>query len=141
MVNSCNYHITSNWIFSSLCWLLCIISIYLQFILMNKNTNPYLTIVTIIFGLLFINYFIDSKYIYYICIMISLGSIVSYKIAKFIENVWLKFSFILSKIVPNILLTTIFIFLLTPLAILSRIFKAKTNFISSNTKNTAEIFF
>lgn len=68
--------------------------------------------------------------------MISLGSIVSYKIAKFIENVWLKFSFILSKIVPNILLTTIFIFLLTPLAILSRIFKAKTNFISSNTKKS-----
>ena len=103
---------------------------------MNKNTNSYLTIVTIIFGLLFINYFIESKYINYACLIISLGSIVSYKIAKFIEKLWLKFSLILSKIVPNILLTTIFIFLLTPLAILSRIFKANTNFININSKKS-----
>ena len=103
---------------------------------MTKRSNPYLTILTIIFGLLFINYFVESKYINYICLIICLIAIISLKSAKLIENVWLKFSFILSKIIPNILLTVILIFFLTPLAILSRIFKAKTNFISSNTEKS-----
>ena len=103
---------------------------------MKTNSKPYLTILTIVFGLLFINFFIESKYINYTCLIISLGSIISDKIAKFIETVWLKFSLILSKIVPNILLTIIFVFLLTPLAILSRIFKANTNFININSKKS-----
>ena len=41
---------------------------------------------------------------------------------------WEKLTILLSFIVPNILLSLIYFFILTPVAFLSKIFRAKTNF-------------
>ncbi len=61
-------------------------------------------------------------------ILVSGLSILSKKISNFIEKIWFNLALVLSKIIPNILLCLVYFFLLTPLALLSKIFKAKTDF-------------
>lgn len=99
---------------------------------MNMKSNPYLTILTIIFGLLFINIFLQIEEIIYICLALSAIGVTSFKLSKIIERLWITLSLILSKIVPNILLGLIFYLILTPLSILSKIFKYNSGYISKN---------
>ncbi len=56
----------------------------------------------------------------------------SKKISDLIEKLWFFISKILSFIVPNILLSIVFFLILTPLSIISKIFKSKTDYISKN---------
>ena len=100
--------------------------------------KPYSSILSIIFGFLVLNIFINSTYIHYLIIFISGICLVSTKISLIVEIYWLKLSLILSKIIPNILLAVVYIFLLTPLSILSKIFNAQTEF---KTKNQTKSLF
>lgn len=102
-----------------------------------KNTGPYLTILTILFGFLMINHFLKSDYIYYSIIVISGLSLISSKFSKYIELIWFKLSFVLSQIIPNILLSLIFFSFLTPLSLLSKLLKSKSDFlVKNNSKST-----
>ena len=103
---------------------------------MKIKSNPYLTSLTIVFGLLFLNIFFENKTLLYVTISISGLSIFWLKFSILIERYWFKIAYLLSQIVPNILLTLIFFFLLTPLSILSKIFGSKTNFKSINNDST-----
>ena len=103
---------------------------------MKIKSNPYLTIITIIFGLLLINLYVDNKLIIYLCLFLSAMAVFSLKFTKVIETIWIKLSFLLSQIIPNILLTIIFFFILTPTALLSKLFKAKSEFSSKNNKKS-----
>ena len=105
---------------------------------MKLKSNPSLTLLTIIFALLFLNFFLEIKEIFYLCILLSGLGVFSMKISKIIENFWFKLSFILSLIIPNILLSFIFFLILTPIALLSKLFKAKSDF---NLKNNKKSFF
>jgi hypothetical protein len=68
----------------------------------------------------------------------------------FIDKIWFKISFILSLIIPNILLGSIFYLILFPIALLSRLFgnkdplnlknSLKTLFINKNTNFKAKSF-
>ena len=106
---------------------------------MKLKSNPSLTVLTIVFGLLFINYFIDNKILFYISLLLSGIGVFSFKVSLIIEKLWFKLSFILSLIIPNILLSVIFFLFLTPLAFLSKIFNSQTNFISKNNQKTTFI--
>lgn len=103
---------------------------------MKINSKPYLTILTIVFGFLVINLFFENKYFNFICILICLLSIISKKISIIIELLWFKLSFILSQIIPNILLLLIFYFFLTPIALLSKLFKVKSEFKVNKKRST-----
>ena len=103
---------------------------------MKSKSNPSLTLLTIIFGLLLFNYFIENKIALYFSLLLSGIGIFSIKISILVEKIWFKISFILSQIIPNILLSLIFFLILTPIAFLSRLFKSKTNFISKNNQIT-----
>tara|TARA_A100001015_G_scaffold198701_1_gene221747 strand:- start:2814 stop:3167 length:354 start_codon:yes stop_codon:yes gene_type:complete len=96
------------------------------------------TVLAIVFGFLLINLFVDSELLIYSLIFISGLAILSQTFSNFIEKVWFGLALILSKIVPNILLSFIFYFLLTPLALLAKIFNAETDFKS---KNNSDSFF
>ena len=104
----------------------------------NKFMNSHTAILSIVFGFLLLNIFINSIYIHYSIIFISAICLISTKISSIIEIYWLKLSLILSKIFPNILLAVVYIFLLTPLSFLSKIFNAKTEF---KTKNQTKSLF
>jgi hypothetical protein len=103
---------------------------------MKIKSNPRLTLLTIVFGMLVLNYFIENKGVFYSCLVISGIGVFSLKFSQIIENIWFKLSFLLSKIIPNILLTIIFFLILTPLAILSKIFNAKSDFNLNNNQDT-----
>ena len=103
---------------------------------MKLKSNPYLTILTIIFGSLLLNFYLESEIIYYSTLFLSGIAILSPKISKFIELLWFRFSYVLSLIIPNILLSLIFFLVLTPLAYLSKVFRAKSDFKSKNNSNS-----
>lgn len=94
------------------------------------------TILAITFGFLVINIFVDSQTLLYLIIIISGLSLLYSRVAIIIESIWLKLAFILSKIIPNILLSIVYFIMLTPLSILSKLFKAKSDFISINNQKT-----
>ncbi len=99
---------------------------------MKPNSNPFLTILTIVFGFLLLNEFLESKIILYTIISISGLSILIPKISIIIEIIWFRISIILSKIIPSILLSCIFFLLLTPLSILSKLSSYRSEFLSEN---------
>jgi hypothetical protein len=105
---------------------------------MKIKSNPSLTILTIVFGLLVLYFILDKKEILYLCITFLGSGVFSTKLSKIIEQIWFKLSFLLSQIIPNILLSVIFFIILTPLALLSRVFNAKSDF---NTRNNQKSFF
>tara|TARA_B110000003_G_scaffold28706_1_gene27096 strand:- start:343 stop:696 length:354 start_codon:yes stop_codon:yes gene_type:complete len=94
------------------------------------------TILAITFGFLVINLFVNSQTLLYFIIIISGLSLLFSTVSIIIESIWLKLALLLSKIVPNILLSVVFFLILTPLSILSKMFKAKTDFISINNQKT-----
>ena len=99
--------------------------------------NHYSSILAISFGFLVINLFVKSDYLLYSVITLMGLSLLSESFSKFISILWEKLTILLSYVVPNILLTVIYYFLLTPIAFLSKIFKAKTNFqVKNQTKST-----
>ncbi len=106
---------------------------------MKLKSNPSLTLLTIVFGLLFLNYFLDNEIIFYICFNSIIIPISSYKSSIIIEKIWFKVSYILSQIIPNVLLSLIFFLILTPIALLSKIFNSQTNFNSNNNQKTTFI--
>ena len=103
---------------------------------MKIKSNPPLTVLTIVFGLLFLNYFLENKFFLYLSLIMSGIGIISLKISVIIEKMWFNISFILSQIIPNILLSLIFYLILTPIALLSKLFNSQTNFNSKNNKKT-----
>jgi len=106
---------------------------------MKLKSNPSLTLLTIVFGLLFFNYFLKSETIFYISLVVSGLGVFSIKLSIIIEKIWFKISFILSQIIPNILLSLIFFLILTPIALLSKLFNSQTNFNSKNNLGTTYI--
>ena len=102
----------------------------------EDKSNPSLTVLTIVFGLLFFNYFFDNEIIFYVCLFLSGIGVLSNKSSVIIEKIWFKVSYLLSQLIPNILLSLIFFLLLTPIAFLSKLFKSKTDFNSKNNQNT-----
>lgn len=132
LVNSCCVSFDFNRISNSFCWRKRSFTIYLHALLMKPNSNPFLTILTIVFGFLLLNEFLESKIILYTIISISGLSILIPKISIIIEIIWFRISIILSKIIPSILLSCIFFLLLTPLSILSKLSSYRSEFLSEN---------
>ena len=87
---------------------------------MNNNTSS--TILTISIGFLLIHIITNWQGALFISLSIGLAGLASKYLSDKIEFVWLQFAKILSYIMPNILLSLIFYFFLTPLAFLYRLF-------------------
>lgn len=136
MVNSVGYFVINFKLNNCFCWKFSTFSIYLHFVLMKMKSNPTLTVLTIVFGLLFLNYFLDSKNIFYVTLILSGLGVLSIRLSEIIEKLWFKLSYLLSQTIPNILLSVIFFLILTPIALLSRLFKSQTEFISKNNQNS-----
>ena len=88
------------------------------------------------FWIVFFNYFLESKNIFYVSLILSGLGVLSIRLSEIIEKLWFKLSYLLSQTIPNILLSVIFFLILTPIALLSRLFKSQTEFISKNNQNS-----
>jgi len=92
------------------------------------------TILSIAFGFLVINLFLNSELMNYCLLILIAGSLFSEKFSNFIEIIWNKIALLLSYFVPNILLTFVFYCVLTPLALLAKLFKSETDYITTDSK-------
>lgn len=61
-----------------------------------------------------------SLYFLYIALLLSAGGFISQSFVALVDKGWMKLAWVLGQIVPRILLSAIFYFILTPLGIFSR---------------------
>lgn len=86
--------------------------------------DPIKTVLTITLGFLLLYYITKLDYFIYISFLIGISGLLSSFLARQITWLWSRFSWMLSFIVPNILLSIVFYLILFPLALLSKIFGA-----------------
>jgi len=89
------------------------------------KSNPVKTVLTITLGFLVIFIFTKQNWALIISLGIGLTGLISNYLASKIEFVWFKLTWLLSKIVPNLILGLIFYLFLFPMALLARVFGQK----------------
>ena len=87
----------------------------------KKKTNPITTILVIVLGFIFIYWMTEVKLWLVIAFFLGVAGIISGTLAKAIDWCWMKFTWLLALIFPNILLGLVFYLFLTPLGLLSRL--------------------
>jgi hypothetical protein len=102
----------------------------------QDNSNTALTVLTIIVGLLIVNYFAKSELILWITIAIGVLSILSSWIRNTIHFLWMKLADLMGLIIPKIILSLVFFLIVTPLGIFSRWLSPKEQLILKNDRDS-----
>ncbi|HIP31135.1 MAG TPA: hypothetical protein EYG86_00085 [Crocinitomicaceae bacterium] len=89
---------------------------------MNKN-SPTRTVLTIVIGFLILHLLFQHQWLMYVAATVGLLGLTSTYLAQKIDFIWMKLGWLLSLIVPKIILGVVFFFILTPIALLYRAFK------------------
>ncbi len=102
---------------------------------MKKDTSKStILIITIGFTVIFI--LLKQQWAIYTALIIGVIGLLSDWAALKIEWLWFKLAFVLSKIVPTILLTIIFYVFLFPIAVLSKLFTNDPLLLKNNINTT-----
>ncbi|PHR45110.1 MAG: hypothetical protein COA32_14010 [Fluviicola sp.] len=102
----------------------------------QKNPNTALTVLTIIVGLLVVNFFVKNEVLVWVAIAIGGLSILSSLIRNTIHFLWMKLADILGLIIPKIILSLVFFLIVTPLGVFSRWLSPKEQLILKNDKDS-----
>ncbi|MBI2258347.1 MAG: hypothetical protein HYU67_05555 [Flavobacteriia bacterium] len=92
---------------------------------MSENNNPYKSLLAIVVGFSILYAFFKFNFFLNIALIVGLIGVLSNYLTIKIDFVWKKISWILSLIVPNIVLSFIFFLILFPVATFSKIFGEK----------------
>jgi len=87
-----------------------------------KKDDSKSTILVILTGFLIVYLYFSYKWAIYVSVILGIIGIFVPYLAEKIELIWMKISDILGYIVPNILLSFVFFFLLTPISFFFRLF-------------------
>jgi hypothetical protein len=104
----------------------------------KSKSDSAITVLTITVGFLLVHLLTKWNWAIYTSLIVGLLGILSQYLREKIDFLWTKLSWILSFIVPNILLSVIFFVFLFPIALLSRLFGEKDPL---RLKNTADSLF
>lgn len=107
--------------------------------MLQTKTEPIKTILIIVLGLIVLHLKFQLNWILYVALTISIGSVLSQKISKTIDFLWMKLAWILSLIVPKIVLSIIFYMVLFPIASIAKLFGAKNGILLKNTGTSSFI--
>jgi hypothetical protein len=102
------------------------------------KSEPIKTVLVITLGMLLVYIVIHAQWALIISLAVGILGLLSNYLAKKIHYLWMKLTWILSLIIPNIILSIFFYFFLTPIAILSNIFGEKNQLSLKN--NTTTLF-
>ncbi len=102
----------------------------------NPNKEATKTVLVVTVGFLIVFLFTDIKAFLTTAVIVGLVGVLSNYLARKIHWLWMKLSWILSLIVPNILLSVIFYLFLTPIAFLSRLFSKQDQLFLKNPKGS-----
>jgi len=100
------------------------------------KSNPTKTMLTISVGFLIVYLILRDDWALFTSIGIGLTGIFSTYLSKLIEKLWFKLAWLLSLIIPNILLTSIFYCILFPIAMLQRILVKPDSLRLKNSSNS-----
>lgn len=90
-----------------------------------QKNNAFRTVLTITVGFLVIFLITKMKWALMVSLGVGFTGILSTYLSEKIDFVWTKLAWLLSLIVPNIILSLIFFLFLFPVALLSRVFGKK----------------
>lgn len=96
------------------------------------KSDPTKTALTISMGFLVIYLFSGWKWAVITSLVIGLIGVFSPFLSRKVEFLWMKLTYFLGLIVPNILLGAIFYLFLFPIALLSKLFKKKDPLLLNN---------
>lgn len=99
---------------------------------MKKKSEPIKTVLVISIGFLLIFIITSWEWSLASAFIIGLAGILSDFLAIKIDFLWLKLTYILSLIIPNILLGAVFYLFLFPIALISRLFGKRDPLILKN---------
>lgn len=102
------------------------------------KSDPKTTLLVITLGMVVVYVVTRMNWALIAALAVGIGGLLSGFLAEKIDWLWMKLTYVLSLIVPNILLSVVFYLFLTPIAILSRVF-GKSN--PLDLKNTASSLF
>lgn len=97
-----------------------------------KKSEPVKTMLVISMGFLLIFLLTHLQWALFISFAIGLVGVFSAYLSKKVDFLWMKLSYLLSLIVPNILLGAVFYLALFPISALSKLFRKKDPLILSN---------
>ena len=89
------------------------------------KSNPLQTVLTIVLGLLLLYWFSRIEHFLSVALVIGLIGLISPVARQKIDFLWMKLAWVLSLIIPNILLSLVFFGILTPIAFFSSVFGKK----------------
>lgn len=101
-----------------------------------QKTEPIKTMLTITVGFVIVFMITKINAFLLVALIVGLIGMFSTFLAEKIDYLWMKLTWILGMIVPNILLTIIFYLFLFPVAIISRIFGKKNTMHLKNRETT-----
>lgn len=97
-----------------------------------KRKEPVQTILAIVTGFLAVYLVFNWKWAAWVSLTVALAGLLSPFLSEKIEFIWAKLGYVLSLIVPNVLLSLIFYLFLFPLAALSKLFGQKDTLVLKN---------
>ena len=89
------------------------------------KSDPVKTVLTITVGFLILHLVFKAPWLLLVSLIIGVIGIASTRLSRMIDFAWMKLTFVLSLIVPNILLSIIFYLFLFPVSMISKLFSSK----------------
>ena len=89
------------------------------------KSDPVKTVLTITVGFLILHLVFIAPWLLLVSLIIGVIGIASTRLSRMIDFAWMKLTFVLSLIVPNILLSIIFYLFLFPVSMISKLFSSK----------------
>jgi len=105
----------------------------------SNNSNPVKTTLIISVGFILVYLFSKGDWAIYTSLIIGFVGIFSTYLSKKIHFLWMKLAWLLSLIIPNIVLGIIFFLFLLPISILSKLFRKKDPLQLKNTTDSVFI--
>lgn len=102
----------------------------------RDNIDNSKTILVITTGFLVVFLLWDHQWALYIALGVAVAGVVSDYLSGKITWVWMKLAWLLSLVIPKILLAAVFYLLLLPLALISRIFRKEAPLTLKNNKES-----
>jgi hypothetical protein len=87
-----------------------------------KKSTPAHTVLTIVTGFLVLYIFLEQVWMLNTAVIVGLLGVFVAPARVLIDFLWMKLAWVLSLIVPRIVLTVFYFVILTPIALLSRVF-------------------
>lgn len=103
------------------------------------KTDPIKTVLTIAMGFLVLHLATGWRWPLMVSLVVGVLGMFSTYLSIKIDFLWMKLAWVLSLIVPNILLSAVFFLFLFPIAVLSRIFGKKDPLFLRNPKESVYV--